>query len=63
MTSRMLSIVCSMPFTTCPARTAARGIDIVRKRRTMPSCLSMAMTIAVDDTPLATVTMRIPGVR
>ena len=24
-TSRMLSIVCSMPFTTCPARTAARG--------------------------------------
>ena len=59
----MLNIVWSRPFTTWPARTAARGIDIVRKRRTMPSCLSMAMTIAVDDTPLATVRIRIPGVR
>ena len=47
--------------TTCPARTDARAMDIVRKRAMMPSVMSIATEIAVPWAAPATVISRIPG--
>ena len=48
--------------TTCPARTDARAIDIVRKRAMIPSVMSIATEIAVPWAAPAAVISRIPGV-
>ncbi len=46
---------------TCPVRTAARAIDIVRKRATIPSVMSIATEIDVPVAAPAIVTSRMPG--
>ncbi len=47
---------------TWPVRTAERAMAIVRKRSMMPPVMSIATTIAVPWTAVATVMSRIPGV-
>ncbi len=47
---------------TCPVSTAAREIDIVRNRSTMPSVMSMATVIAVPWAAAAIVMSSTPGV-
>ena len=47
---------------TCPASTAERATDIVRKRAMMPSVMSIATEIAVPCAVPPTVIRRIPGI-
>ena len=47
--------------TTCPVRTAAREMAMVRNRAMMPSVMSIAIAIAVPCAPPATAINRMPG--
>ena len=60
-TAIAISVWIRLP-TTWPVRTDTRAIDIVRKRATIPSCMSMATEIAVPVAAPATASRRMPGV-
>ena len=61
-TASSVSMVWTTLPITWPARTAPRGIDIVRKREMIPVVMSMETVIAVDCVPPTIPSSRIPGV-